>query len=797
MAGKAAGGLVPAGFVAHLPQPDLTKETFCEWNCDLYSYDPASESPPRPPGALSVPQCPPIVIPPVRPYDGQQAILVAARDKTPGLSDILLTAYQRGIRHAVRQLYLSRAHAQNERGRDRDNRPDGADEGETLPAQKSSEKGFASSAFSAAVEFLDVVGSILPWLKSTPITSVALFSVAPSWSISPVRACGWHRHLPRLAVAMPDNSIRLYDFTVHRFVHSPLRHASQRDVTCIEWRPLAGATFAAGGAEGIVLWKVSGWTSSRLTANGSAVGAVTSSTLTLRGHAPVVAMAWSPDGRYLASGSPNDSRVVIWDVTTQQRTVLRRGGDGGITCLAWSPCGTRVFAASDSGAFRVWETQNWTCDRWAPTPGAGRCKTAAWSPNGRVILFAFERSPRVYALTFDLPAPATDGRTVIAIDCAPTHVTATVNTNRHASPEPGDDAGSASSGPSADVTSGAALPKSPRSPGRPSRATEGFTPSVRAASEGDRRRKYREELNAYMRARGGLPVPESRVDAYRQVYDPLFYLYLKAYGIEDLMERREREMYPFLDDPLTNATALTADQRRQLERILDNAVVVKGRRAPNPLTSDIISAGGNDDDNDADGSIRGVSPVGSNSASRLTSARIGRPSDVAAAATPDVAAASPVDVAPAGRWRWWGARYKHADHGRADGGRFGRHGNAICSGKPSSDCAWRRGDNTRWECAVDCVGCEWRAPCRALWGCGRGVCGGRCCAAVPHGHAALPRDCAERRHPGSLRCRCAPIRFVCARQSPGRPAVHVPSRGPCVVRPNGVCAHRRSVVGPT
>ncbi len=40
--------------------------------------------------------------------------------------------------------------------------------------------------------------------------------------------------------------------------------------------------------------------------------------------------------------------------------------------MLWSPDGLRVFAASVSGVFRVWETQSWTCEVW--TNLSGRCK---------------------------------------------------------------------------------------------------------------------------------------------------------------------------------------------------------------------------------------------------------------------------------------------------------------------------------------------------------------------------------------------------------------------------------------
>ena len=53
-------------------------------------------------------------------------------------------------------------------------------------------------------------------------------------------------------------------------------------------------------------------------------------------------------------------------------TRVRRAKGGGLALVSWSPDGQRVFAASVSAVFRVWETQGWTCEKW--THPSGRCK---------------------------------------------------------------------------------------------------------------------------------------------------------------------------------------------------------------------------------------------------------------------------------------------------------------------------------------------------------------------------------------------------------------------------------------
>lgn len=68
----------------------------------------------------------------------------------------------------------------------------------------------------------------------------------------------------------------------------------------------------------------------------------------------VISVAFSPDGKHLASGS-GDTTVRFWDINTQSPYFTCQGHKHWVLCIAWSPCGTKIVSACKNGTILQWD----------------------------------------------------------------------------------------------------------------------------------------------------------------------------------------------------------------------------------------------------------------------------------------------------------------------------------------------------------------------------------------------------------------------------------------------------------
>jgi WD40 repeat protein/GTPase SAR1 family protein len=104
----------------------------------------------------------------------------------------------------------------------------------------------------------------------------------------------------------------------------------------------------------------------------------------LTGHTGTIfSVAWAPDGQILASGS-SDKTVRLWNTRTGQELQVLQGHKKDINDLAWAPDGNSLLSASADFSIRLWQAPTWRLFR-SLHAHSNEVYSIAWSPNNKVL----------------------------------------------------------------------------------------------------------------------------------------------------------------------------------------------------------------------------------------------------------------------------------------------------------------------------------------------------------------------------------------------------------------------------
>ncbi len=211
----------------------------------------------------------------------------------------------------------------------------------------------------------------------------------------------------RLVVAADGgSSVRLHDaFTGNLLRELSSGHA--HPIFSVAFSPRNGSLLAVGHggtADGsfIALWDIDDGTElARLPGASTLEGFRTDGP-----EAVVGALAFSPDGKYLAAGlghpyyynpKPAPNPVMVWEVATRQMARRLDGHMNYCRALEFSADGTRLVSGSRDGTARIWLTQTWELampplvnpdQGTAFTQGSARVEDLAISPDGKLLAMA-------------------------------------------------------------------------------------------------------------------------------------------------------------------------------------------------------------------------------------------------------------------------------------------------------------------------------------------------------------------------------------------------------------------------
>ncbi len=192
------------------------------------------------------------------------------------------------------------------------------------------------------------------------------------WQPGRIHGITWSPDSTLIASASDDKTIQIWHAATGQTIRTYREHNDK--VLAVAWSPNGKFIASANGFTTLVWNPDTGNT-----------------TINYGGHTKEVqTVAWSPNSRYLATGG-RDNRVEVYDTNRWKMDILSRINYSGHTdfvqSVAWSPDGTRIASASNDKTVQVWDAET---GRHILTYYGhyDAVKAVAWSPDGTRIASA-------------------------------------------------------------------------------------------------------------------------------------------------------------------------------------------------------------------------------------------------------------------------------------------------------------------------------------------------------------------------------------------------------------------------
>ena len=174
--------------------------------------------------------------------------------------------------------------------------------------------------------------------------------VAPITYPSYISSLAWSPDSQKLAIGGPNEEVKVFQIgqTIKDIVTYRNHHD---DIDTIAWSP-DGKYVASGSLDATVqIWDAS---------NGETVTTYSDQT----GH-PFNAVSWSPDGKYLALANgakeddalPGHFQIRVIKALTGEEVFVYKGHTGYVHVLAWSPDGKYIASGGEDTTIQVWQPQ--------------------------------------------------------------------------------------------------------------------------------------------------------------------------------------------------------------------------------------------------------------------------------------------------------------------------------------------------------------------------------------------------------------------------------------------------------